>query len=294
MAENKQRIQGVLAAMGWNESDFSLEPQALGSTNTSYLCTYRGERYVLRLGSEHPGLLAINRKAEEAALRVVSAIGCGAELVYYDGATGNMLTRYIEGREMTGKDFHDPQLLLQGIRQMQNLHRQKTDYRFDMYQDIERKLAAIRENGIPLHPDFEKAYACYCERRDRHPLETSPHIGLCHGDPFANNFVLDTAGKVHLLDYEYAGISDVFYDLACFSSGWAKPDREKLLELYFGACTPDLLQKLYDFAVICILWNGTWAYLKSCDVSPDVFDYVDYGHQHVEALLRFCRENDLT
>lgn len=37
MAENKQRIQGV-AAMGWNESDFSLEPQAFGSTNTSYLC----------------------------------------------------------------------------------------------------------------------------------------------------------------------------------------------------------------------------------------------------------------
>lgn len=138
---------------------------------------------------------------------------------------------------MTGKDFHDPQLLLQGIRQMQNLHRQKTDYRFDMYQDIERKLAAIRENGIPLHPDFEKAYACYCERKDRHPLETSPHIGLCHGDPFANNFVLDTAGNVHLLDYEYAGMSDV---------------------------------------------------------SPDVFDYVDYGHQHVEALLRFCLENDLT
>lgn len=60
MAENKQRIQGVLAAMGWNESDFSLEPQAFGSTNTSYLCTYCGDRYVLPLGSEHPGLLAIN------------------------------------------------------------------------------------------------------------------------------------------------------------------------------------------------------------------------------------------
>ena len=91
--------------MGWNESDFSLEPQALGSTNTSYLCTYCGDRYVLRLGSEHPGLLAINRKAEEAALRVVSAIGCGAELIYYDAVNGNMLTRYIEGREMAGKDF---------------------------------------------------------------------------------------------------------------------------------------------------------------------------------------------
>lgn len=116
--KNKQRIQAVVAAMGWAESNFSLEPQVLGSTNTSYLCAYRGERYVHRLGSEHLGLLAINRKAEEATLRVVSAIGCGAELIYYDAITGNMLTRYIEGREMTGKDFHDPQLLLQGIRQL--------------------------------------------------------------------------------------------------------------------------------------------------------------------------------
>ena len=105
--KNKQRIQAVVAAMGWDECDFSLEPQVLGSTNTSYLCAYRGERYVLRLGSEHPGLLAINRKAEEAALRVVSAIGCGAELIYYDAVNGNMLTRYIEGREMAGKDFHN-------------------------------------------------------------------------------------------------------------------------------------------------------------------------------------------
>lgn len=284
-----ERLQALFRTLGWHESEVEIETQPMGATNASYRCRYHGERYVVRLGSSCPGLLAINRKAEEAALKVVSENGCGASLVYYDADTGNMVTRYLAGRDMNRDDFRDAGLLQEAVRLMRQLHALQTPYSFDMYRDVEEKLAAIRERGIPLHAEFSEAYQFYREIAEKYPLETSTFRGLCHGDMFANNFLLTEKGQIVLLDYEYAGMSDIFYDLACFSTGWNPEEKAHLLQLYFGESRPELLQKLCDFSVVSWMWNGTWAYLKSCEVPPEQFDYIDFGHKHIDAILNYKR-----
>ena len=148
--------------------------------------------------------------------------------------------------------------------------------------------------GIPLHPAFPQAYRYYQEIARKYQPEESSFRGLCHGDLFANNFLLADNGQIVLLDYEYAGMSDVFYDLACFSIGWGAVEKEQLLRLYFGKSNPQLLQKLFDFSVISWMWNGTWAYLKSCEVSPEQFDYIDFGHRHIDAILNVQRDHSVS
>ena len=205
-----------------------------------------------------------------------------------------MVTRYIPGRDMNREDFRDCARLQEAVRLMHRLHALQTPYSLDLYRDIENRLASIRARGIPLHPAFPQAYRYYEEIARKYQPEESSFRGLCHGDLFANNFLLADNGQIVLLDYEYAGMSDVFYDLACFSIGWSAVEKEQLLRLYFGKSNPQLLQKLFDFSVISWMWNGTWAYLKSCEVSPEQFDYIDFGHRRIDAILNVQRGHSVS
>ena len=88
MTDMLKAVERIAAACGWDLSELEAEARPMGATNTSYRCRYRGEWYVVRVASSCPDLLAINRQAEAAALKAVSASGCGAPLVYYDISTG--------------------------------------------------------------------------------------------------------------------------------------------------------------------------------------------------------------
>ena len=287
MADDNSRIDALAARLGWNRGELTIDPAKHGATNTSYFCDYHGESYVIRLGSENQGLLSINRSAEEAALRKVSATGCGAELCYYDVETGNMVTRRIIGRELAGSDLGDEQILCGMTALLKRVHRLNTDYELDIFGDIESRLVSVRQLGIPLHRDFDVVYRKYHERAQKYDLVHSEHRGLCHGDPFCSNFILADDGRMYLIDYEYSAMCDIFYDFACVTTGWSRERRAHFLELYFGgdADIERLLLKLYDFAYFSMLWNGMWAYLKSRDVPREVFDYVDFGDKHINSLL---------
>lgn len=289
MSLPEQRICQLLGRLGWNRSECAIAPQPMGSTNESYKCSYRDEEFILRLGTRQAGILSINRHAEEAALKLVSKLSCGANLVYYDLETGNMVTKYIHGRELAADDLNDPKRLAQMVHVLKAVHTQETAFTFDFYGDVERRLEVLKEHNIPLHPEFSRAYKIYRICMERNSINAKLHFGLCHGDPFVNNFVLSDSGQLFLLDYEYAGMGDVFFDLSCIAPGLTPEKQKELLCLYFGECTPFLLEKLYDFFIINLMWNGTWAYVKSCDVPKEVFDYIQFGDFHMDSILKSGR-----
>ena len=57
----------------------------------------------------------------------------------------------------------------------------------------------------------------------------------CHNDLLNANFI-DDGRRLRIVDWEYAGMGDVFFDLANFSinHGLDRDGREALLEAYFG------------------------------------------------------------
>lgn len=283
------RLEKLMAQAGWNAEECEADDQYLGATNASFLCTYRGKKYVCRLATESSDILAINRKAEFAALKAVSDLGIGAPPVYFDPETGNMITSFIEGRSVTGADYGSLEFIKRTAEMMKKLHSLKTDFVFDPRADIERKISYIKERNVPLHEQFADIYRIYREISSRYPKE-SEFTGLCHGDPFANNFILSDDNKLYLIDYEFAGMCDVFYDIACMISWYPKENKEFFLLTYFGYCDEAMLKRVRDFNFIQLFWNGTWSYVKSCDPGANEFDYLNFGHQHIDMLLGLSQE----
>src|SRR4029453_15570596 len=76
----------------------------------------------------------------------------------------------------------------------------------------------------------------------------------CHNDLLSANFIVDDA-RLRIVDWEYAGMGDVFFDLANFSvnNGLSKDETAGLLRAYFGDVRPEheraltLMRYMSDF-----------------------------------------------
>lgn len=289
----KETIFAVTRKLGWPDADVSIDETPLGSTNLSCAVKYGGKDYVIRAATDRSDVLSINRRAEYAALKEMSELGRSAPLVYFDPESGDMATERLKGRELTGEDYGNDSMAEKVLELLRLMHSRKTDFVFDPYADVEKRLAYLRDNGVGLHPAFGTVYGTYAKLRERNPLTGSPYIGLCHGDPFANNFFLSDSGRLYALDYEFSGMCDVFYDLAS-AFGWCPADRMRnLLAFYFGSCTDAMVRRLEDFTFIQIMWNCTWSYVKSCEETLNGSDYLEGGHNHVRLLLERLGNYDI-
>lgn len=246
----------------WDITDVSIEYQTDGLTNQNYIIVKDDIKYVVRISGKNAGNLGINRYAELAAMKAASGIGLGAEVIYFSVETGNMITRYIDGRKWSNEDFETTENIMRVAATLKKVHRLPTiPYEFSPYKDIEDRIQFAIQNHLEL-PDYlddliEKLYTIKQERETNEQL----YRGLCHNDPFSNNFLDD--GTVRLIDWEYAGMGDIFFDLSSVCMSFSPAKKEEFAQIYFGQCDEDKLNSLEQMSFVVLFWNSMWAVLQT-------------------------------
>lgn len=246
----------------WDLADISIEYQSDGLTNQNYVVAKGNIKYAIRISGTNSSNLGINRYAELASMEAVSEIGIGAEIVYFSTETGNMITKFIDGRKWTNEDVGTTETMKRIAHTLRKVHSLTAiPYEFSPYKDIEDRIQFAIQNHLEL-PDYldkltEKLYAIKEEREQYKQL----YIGLCHNDPFPNNFLDD--GTVRLIDWEYAGMGDIFFDLSCACVSYSPAMKEDFLRHYFGQCDLDTLKGLEQMSFVVTFWNAMWAVLQT-------------------------------
>ena len=113
----------------------------------------------------------------------------------------------------------------------------------------------------------------------------------CHDDLLTANFLMGEDGLT-IVDWEYAGMGDRFFDLGNFSinNGLAEGDDERLLAAYFGrAPTEAEAASLWLMRLMSDLREATWGLLQGV-VSPLDFDYGAYARQHFARMTEGARD----
>jgi thiamine kinase-like enzyme len=106
---------------------------------------------------------------------------------------------------------------------------------------------------------------------------------LCHNDLLAANLI-DAKGRLWLVDWEYAGIGNPFFDLANLSANarFADDQDRELLAAYFGDSAPDRLTELRVFKAMSLLRESLWATIQT--IASDIeFDYHSYAAENLNA-----------
>ena len=265
-----------------------VEPLGGGITRHNFKVVVGGEAFVLHLAGRDTELLGIDRHVEHEASLAAAAVGVGADVVALIEPEGYLVTRYIEGGVIPPQRIREPVMLRRVAQSLRAVHAgPPLSARFNVHRIVEDYRSAVFAHGAEVPPAY--AWARQLAKRierARGPVPERP----CHNDLVNANFI-DDGRRVRIVDWEYAGMGDVFFDLANFSvnHGLDADERRLLLEAYVGVTRPadertlDLLRFMSDFR------EAMWGVLQGAASGLD-FDFAAYAERHFRRMEETAEE----
>jgi thiamine kinase-like enzyme len=269
----------------WPGRVLALEPLGGGITNRNFKITLDdGAKVVLRIGGKDTQLLGIDRDVEHAATRAAAAAGLAPEVVEFVEPEGYLVTRFVEGRPVPEDEVRSPDTLATIASSLRRLHDgDPIPGRFDSYRVVEAYQATAAAHGIAPPPAFDEAKAV-ADRIER--ARGAQQLVPCHNDLLNANFIGD-GERIWIVDWEYAGMGDRFFDLANFSVNHELSDEqnEELLRAYFGEVRDDDVRALRLMRFMSDFREAMWGVVQQ-GISELEFDFAEYAATHFERLRR--------
>jgi thiamine kinase-like enzyme len=267
--------------------DLTLRPLSGGITNRNFLVSAAGtdDRWVIRLAGNDTHLLGISREVEHAATVAAAGVGVGPEVTAFIRPEGYLVTRFIVGSAVSDEAVHQSETLRRVADSLRRIHDGPAiPGLFVPFRIVEayRALAAARGVAIPGEYQLAEAIA----RRIELAFLTNPvELRPCHNDLLNANFI-DDGRRIRIVDWEYAGMGDPFFDLGNFSINHElTPDEDaELLAAYDGDVRPTHLARLTLMRTVSDFREAMWGVLQQGISSLDV-DFVAYAGEHFERLL---------
>ena len=271
----------ALAARIWPGREVRLEPLGGGITNHNFKVELDGEAFVLRIAGADTDLLGIDRSAEHAAAKAAARLGVGPEVV--DFVEDSLVTRFVDGRPVPVEEIRTPECLGEIASILRRVHEGPPfPARFDSFRIVEEYRRRAEQHDVRI-PD---AYDDARERADEIERLLGPQpASPCHNDLLNANFIRGSDG-IKIVDWEYAGMGDRFFDLANFSVNHELSEHETdvLLEAYFGRIRDEDREHLLLMRFMSDFREAMWGVLQQ-GISDIDFDFDDYANRHFERAL---------
>jgi thiamine kinase-like enzyme len=264
-------------------SDLNVSPLEGGITNRNYRVDAAGKSFHLRLPGENTSLLGIDREHEYAANRIAGELEVAPEVVYFIRPEGYLVTRFIHGRHIPLEEIREPgniQLVTETLHKIHALP--KIPGVFSAFQVIRNYAEIARQHNVQFPQNFDWLISQMNDAESA--LMIKPPIQYpCHNDLLNGNFLL--AERLFVLDWEYAGMGDIFFDLANFSNNHelSEDQSQFLLECYFGGVTSRHLAHFNIMKIMSDFREAMWG-LVQAGISNLDFDFRGYADRHFHRL----------
>lgn len=210
--QNEKLIkQRAAKAFEVTEEEVNVKYRLLGGmSHLTYVIEVANMLYTYRVIGKD-GNLFVSRESEFENLKRIKDLHINNETVYFDVKTGEKAAKYIEGTVLSTVDYHlhlnDVAQTLKklhhsdispesdyGLIERLNLYETYTNVRSDLYLDLKEKWMNI-----------------YLNERLRMPKV------FCHNDAQRSNIII-AKDQIYLLDWEFAGSNEFYYDIASFGN----------------------------------------------------------------------------
>ncbi len=255
-----QHIERILRQIpGWSTSDAVISSLVGGITNQNYRVDIGEESFVLRIGGKGTHLLGIDRERES----ICTAI---AAISPETAAQPETLRRIVDSmrRYHIGPAFPGTFSPFETVR---NYHKLALTY------------------GVIFPGTLPRVFALMAQIEEALAARALDQTKSCHNDLLASNFI-DDGRTIWILDWEYAGMGDIFFDLGNFAVNQSLNDEQcaLLLHYYFGEVRPADLAHLHLMRLGSDLRESFWGFIQ-LGISELDFDYREYAHHHLNRFL---------
>ncbi len=265
------------------------EPEVLsgGITNRNLRVRLGGEDYVLRLCGKDTEVLSIDRETEVAATRAASAVGVAPKVVRWLPDLQVLVTAFVPGRTMDAAELRDPATLAVVAAALRRVHDGPALATAFPTFTLAREYADVARARGGEVPADDHALALELSERIGGALKDRPGDGPVpsHNDLLTANF-LRSGAELRIVDWEYAGMNDRFFDLGnlAVNNGLSEDDERLLLGLYFGEpADRHQVAALRLMRLMSDVREAMWGVLQRA-VSDLDFDYGAYADEHFARL----------
>ncbi|MBW2123141.1 MAG: phosphotransferase [Deltaproteobacteria bacterium] len=295
--------EGLLELMPELEgSEVVIEELKGGITNRLYrVRSSKGQDLVVRLYGEKTELF-IDRDVEVENLKLIASTGITPRLIKYLPDQRVTVVEFIPGYVLKNEDFLREDLWEEIVRSIRTIHQSGVTlpFVFDPLVQVRRLYRILQ--GIDASYwefEFEKTISSL-EKISNHARITPAQYVSCHNDLLADNFILgqkrDESGRsIYVIDWEYAGMSTPYYDLADMFQEILVPreTEARILDLYWqGANTDHHIYMTDLFKPFPDIYWFLWSLIQS-KVSKIDFDFYSYGkakYDNAQKNIRYLRE----
>ena len=265
------------------------EPTVLGGgiTNHNFRARFGGREVVVRLPGNDTELLGSDRPGEREANSLAAGVGVAPEVLAHLEDPVVLVTAFVEGPTMESPELRKPRALGEVAAALRKIHRCEASIkaRFDAFRLVEDYATATRERGGEVPPAYEVAQAA-AKRIEAAPALAVGTPVLCHDDLLPANFI-DTPAGIRIVDWEYAGMGNRWFDLGNFAvnNELGPAEEEAFLTAYLGASpTPADLAALRLMRLMSDFREAMWGVVQQA-ISDLDFDFEDYATKHFDRLL---------
>ncbi len=266
----------------WPDRGVRVSPLGGGITNHNFKVEVDDQVFVLRISGAQTRLLGIDREVEHQANLRAADLGIGPKVAAFIPERGWLVTRFIDGAPISAEQMKRPEVIRRIAATLKKFHDSPPIAgRFDSFAVVEQYRRDAEAHGVAVPQAYEAAEEIADKiRADRGPQPEVP----CHNDLLNGNF-LDDGVAIRIVDWEYAGMGDRFFDLANFSVNQEFGEAEdlELLNAYFGDAAAYRLRDLHMMKVMSDLREAMWGVLQS-GISELEFDFKGYAARHFERL----------
>ena len=253
-----------------------------GITNHNLKVAVDGERFVLRVAGKDTNLLGIDRSVELAATRAAAELGVGPEVVAFVEPEGWLVTRFVDGAIPALEQMRGREMLARVASALRAFHDGPPIAGvFDSFRVVETYRQTARERDGPVPEVYEWAHEIATRIEKRRFADAAVP---CHNDLLNANF-LDDGEHLRIVDWEYAGMGDRFFDLANFTINHEldAAQSETLLAAYFREVRSADIEALELMRFMSDFREAMWGVVQSA-VSELDFDFATYASEHFERL----------
>ena len=258
-----------------------------GITNRNFRVNFGGTDYVVRLPGKRTELLGIDRDSERIATKAAAELGVAPRVAAMLESPPCLVTTYIQARGLSADELRQPATVEAVGKSLRAFHDSGTllPTTFDPIDLVERYARLAGEHGGEPPDAFDAALTCARAIKSAIEGQVDHEPVPCHNDLLGANF-LATPETIYLIDWEYAGMGDRWFDLGNFAvnNELSDDDEEGLLAAYFGE-PPDGRRRstLELFRFISDFREAMWGVVQT-SISELDFDFAGYARKHFERL----------
>lgn len=270
-------------------SDDGIATRTSSMTNSSFIISNNGKRSVIRFNGSGTDTF-INRKREIACTEYAVKSGLTPHTEFVNGVK---ISDYVENsRTMTGS----PQDLEDAISLIKDFHRiipEKYDLLVDLIKEINQYMSlvdfSLLSNSLPIRSEFIKMTQVVRNYIIEHQHDD---LVFSHRDLDPRN-VLITPKKSYLLDFEYSGLLNQYWDWGALVSEqelYFSTDPEEIFNIMERHLDTFSKKEVLEWSVVVDYVWSIWTLAKMSLGE----DYLDYFNQRWDRACRVAKEVGMT